>query len=248
MALPSINYPKYKTTIPSTGEIVSYKPFTVADEKLLLTAQEADSVDDMVDATKQLIENCFDGIKDVNKLTTYDIEFLFLQLRIKSISPVAELFYRNMQCGLTGEECEKSIKITVNLEDVKVVNSDGKPYIPPKKSGFVVQLTDDIGITLKHPGITERSRELLEDTFGADELIKSCIISVYDTNGVYVKGQDFTEEELELWYDGLDTSSRNKAREFLNDIPELRYDTEFVCKECGFKEKITLRGLEDFFG
>lgn len=252
MALPKMNYPKYKTTIPSTGEIVTYRPFTVADEKLLLTAAQSEDLDEMVDATKELIGNCFTGIGDIDKLTTYDVDFLFIQLRIKSVSPTSELFFKNMQCEKTGGECDKTIKLTVNLEDIKVMQYDGddyKEYTPNKSKhgGYPIELTDTIGVVLKHPGIKERASQFLVDNFTEDDLIKSCIVSVYDEESVYVRGEDFTDEEFDEWYEGLNTIARNKIKEFTNNIPELRYETKFVCKECGFTESIKFQGIADFF-
>lgn len=252
MALPKINYPSYKCTVPSSGKIVSYRPFTVADEKLLLTAAQSESIDEMMESTKNLIENCVNGIDDFDSLTTYDIDYLFLQLRIKSISPTAELLFRNMQCEKTGGECDKTMKVSINLEDVTVKQYDQetekyKDYTPSKKQN-VVELTDTIGITLRHPTLKERGLEYFKEDFTEDDFIKSCIVSVYDEEGVYTKGQDFTDEEFDEWYDGLASSAKAKAKEFLENIPELHYETNFVCKECGFTEKMTFNTLEDFFG
>lgn len=252
MALPKINYPTYKCTIPSNGKIVSYRPFTVADEKLLLTAAQSESADEMIESTKNLIKNCINGIIDIESLTTYDIDFLFLQLRIKSISPTAELLFRNMQCEKTGGECDKSLKVTINLEDVTVkqFDSNSGEYIDytPKKNDNIVELTDEIGLTLRHPTLKERGLEYFKEDFTEDDFIKSCIVSVYDKDGVYIKGQDFTEEEFDDWFDGLTSSAKAKAKEFLENVPELHYETNFVCKECGFTEKMTFNTLEDFFG
>lgn len=252
MALPKINYPSYKCTVPSSGEIVTYRPFTVADEKLLLTAAQSESIDEMMESTKNLIENCVTGISDFDSLTTYDIDYLFLQLRIKSISPTAELFFKNMQCEKTGGECDKTMKVTINLEDIKVQQYDAndksfKDYKPSSKKN-VVELTDNIGIILRHPTMKERGLEYFKDDFTEDDFIKSCIVSVYDEEGVYTRGQDFTDEEFDEWYDGLTSSVKAKAKEFLENIPELHYETSFVCKECGFTEKMSFRSMEDFFG
>lgn len=251
--LPKLNYPKYSTKIPSTGLVVKYRPFTVNEEKILLTASESGDEQEMIEATKQVIANCFENI-NVDSLTTYDADFLFIQLRIKSVSPTSELMYRNMNCVKNGgEPCKKTINIKINLEDVSVKKFDEESekfveYQPKNQvaGGFKIDLVDGVGVIIKHPGFNEKLEFSKIENPSDDDLVKLCIVSVFDAESVYTK-EEFSKENLDEFYSSLITPLRDKLLEFISDIPELRYETEFVCKECGFTEQFVFNKLPDFF-
>jgi len=253
MALPKIEYQKYNTTLPSTGKKLSFRPFNVNEEKILLTAAEAEDVTEMLNASKQIIQNCFQ-LDSLDSLTTYDIDFLLLQLRIKSISPVSELFFKNMECVNNDmQECKKTIKLSINLEDVgiKVLNDEGKyvDYKPENqtKDGFKIELTPQVGVIMKHPGLAEKekvSKYTGNDLEGYLNLL--CIVAVYEEETVHTR-DDFTDAELEDFYNFLPITERDKINKFMSKIPEMRYETKFTCKECGFTEDIVFDGLESFF-
>lgn len=253
MALPRLNYPTYLTTIPSSGKKTKFRPFTVNEEKILITAYESKDVQEILTATKTVITNCFD-ITDVDELTNYDVDYLFLQIRGKSVSSVADLYYRVMACKLNdGEPCEKVIKISINLDDVKIQefdkdSGDYVEYEPKNKvnGGFKIKLSEEIGVIMKHPGFAETEKLALLDDQSADELAKICIVSIYDEESVY-DASEYSKQDIDEFYLALTTDVKQKLIDFVDNIPELRYETTFTCKECGYSENLIFNDLESFF-
>lgn len=251
MALPKITYPTFLTTIPSSGKSVKFRPFNSGEEKALLTAAESDESIDVELATRTVIESCYQGI-DADELTTYDIDYLFLQLRIKSVSPITELYFRNMECEKNeGNPCERTLRIKINLEDVKVLTYDAEndtfiPFDSKTSKAEKIMLTEDIGVILRHPGFAQKQKMAELGSYTEDDLIKSCIVSIFDSETVY-NSDEFSEKELEEFFDSLQSESKVGMQEFIRNIPTVRYETQFVCKDCGFTEKILLEDLESFF-
>lgn len=252
MALPVNRLPSFTTTIPSTGELIKYVPFTNGQEKLLLTAAESDNPSDNVTAIKDLIKECYQGIV-VDKLTSYDIDYLFIQLRIQSVSNISELYFKSMQCGKTGKECEKTLKLNINLNDITVQQYDAesdeyKTYSPIqyKNGGIAIQITDSVGIVIKHPGFDAQEKYSKLKNPSEDDLIKLCIVSIYDDETVNTR-DDFTDEELDEFYDTLLSNQLTPLYTFIRNIPKVRYEAEFKCKECGFREPLVFEDFTSFF-
>lgn len=254
MALPKIEYPEFRETIPSTNEEVWFRPFTHKEEKILLIAEESKDYIDILHATKQVLTNCFKFKGDINNLTTYDIDYLFLKIRAKSISPISEIGYRVMECPKNDlEPCEKTIKVSINLDDVTLQQYDKETdqyvaYAPKNQvaGGFKIQLSDEVGVIIKHPGFVEKELFAKLTNPTKDELIKLCIVSVYDTNTVYAK-DDFTPEELDTFYEDLILEKKQLMYDFVDNIPNLRFEKTLKCTTCGFTENLIYESLEDFF-
>lgn len=252
MALPKNTLPSFTTTIPSSGELIKYVPFTDRQEKILLTASESKNLIDEVNATKQIIEECYDKI-NVDSLTSYDIDYLFLQLRIQSVSSTSELYFTALRCGETGEECDKTIKLTINLADIDVqqYNEESHEYekykpVQYKNGGVSIPITDSVGIIIKHPGFAIQEQFALSETKTEDDLIKMCIVSIYDEETVNTR-DDFTNEELDEFYGELTSIQLNLLRDFIRNVPKVRYEAEFKCKQCGFTEPIIFDTFESLF-
>lgn len=253
MALPKIELPSFSTTIPSTGVVIRYVPYTVGQEKLLLTASESGDLSEIFLATRDMILKCYNGI-DIDKLTSYDIDYLFLQLRIQSVSNISELYFRSMTCGKTGEECEKTLKLNINLSDIKVqkLNEDTdkyEDYVPIiyKNGGIPIEITDTVGVIMKHPGFAEQEAYSLLSDQTEDDLIKLCIVSVYDDETVYTR-DDFSPEDLEDFYKSIRPNQLTEIKKFIRNAPKVRYEAQFKCKECGFTEPLLFEDFESFFG
>lgn len=252
MALPKVTYPTYTTTIPSTGELITYRPYNNGEEKILLTAFQGEDLVDIVNATKTVISACYYDL-DIDTLTSYDIDFLFLQLRIKSVSNYSELSYRNMECEKEGgQPCQRAVNIRIKLDDIKVQKYNPEleqytEYVPVKNSKNQIKLDDKIGVFMKHPGFAEQEVLSKLENPTEEDLIKACIVSVYDDEGVYTR-EEFSSDELDEFYAALHPLTKEKFKEFIDNIPTLRYETTFKCKECGFQETIVLEDLESFFG
>jgi hypothetical protein len=237
MALPKIDHPIFTTKLPSTGEIVRYRPFLVKEEKILLMALTGRDDDEMALAAKQIVNNCVLDLKhDVDTLPIFDIEWLFIQIRIKSVGSDCSLILtgdENDSC----EKCRTGIKASVDLSHVvceKDENHTNK-----------IQLTDKIGVMMKYP--TPESLKNNSDNF-ADFLYDymiDCIVCIYDDVKTFEK-QDFKKEEMYEFLDNLNREQLEKIQSFFETSPECKLDVEFKC-ECGKVEKKTLRGLSTFF-
>lgn len=231
MALPSIATPEFSTTIPSTGEEITYRPFLVKEEKILLMALEGGDQKEITRSIIVLLKNCIltENIA-VEKLATFDIEYLFLKLRGKSVGEVVEL-----KIGHQEGECNHQSDVSINLDEIKVTGEvqDGK-----------IMITDDIGVKLHYPTI---DGTLTVDTDNADSmfgLVTDCIEYIYDSNEVY---NDFTQQELQNWVDQLNQAQFKKITDFFQSMPSLSHKVEWKCKKCGEQDSILLEGLQSFF-
>lgn len=249
MGLPKVKYPTYKLTIPSTGKTVKYRPFTVSEERILLTAVQGEDVDEMLHATEEIIKACFSDIGDVSELASYDVEYMFVNLRSKSVSNVVEMKFRHAECPANdGKPSEYVANVQINLDQAKVqILKDGEyvDYVPDNKSGkgISVKLENDLGVTMKHPGL-ETLVKISDDATVIDEVVKDCIVVVYDDEEVY---DTFTRDELDEFYQSLTTKHKEKLMEFVSNIPKLRYESSFLCKACGYEEPIVFEGFQSFF-
>lgn len=249
MGLPKVKYPTYKLTIPSTGKSVKYRPFTVSEERILLTAIQGEDVGEMLHATEEIIKACFTDIGDVSELASYDVEYMFVNLRSKSVSNIVEMKFRHAECPANdGKPSEYVANVQINLDQAKVqILKDGEyvDYVPDNKSGkgIAVKLEDDLGVTMKHPGL-ETLVKISDDATVIDEVVKDCIVVVYDDEEVY---DTFTRDELDEFYQSLTTKHKEKLMDFVSNIPKLRYESSFLCKACGYEEPIVFEGFQSFF-
>ncbi len=241
--LPKIDVPVYSLKLLSNGEVVKYRPFTVKEEKLFLMANESEEVESIVDTVKQVLNNCIISDIDLNKLPIYDFEYLFLNVRAKSIGEVINLQYKcNNDIEKEDEEphkCGNLVKIDLNVMDINL--TDEKPI--EKK----IAITDKMGIVMKHP-----SFDILK-SFGVEsegEMIVSltakCIDYIYDEEQVYY-AKDSTEEELIEFVESLQTKDLEKIKAFFESMPKLGKEVDFKCNKCGYEEKIQVEGIENFF-
>ena len=146
MALPKLNVPVYETVLPSTEKVIKYRPFLVKEEKILLTALEADDTKTLSSAVRQIVNNCVQGELDVDKLPTFDIEYLFLRLRAKSVGEKVTIGLKPYGCPKNeGGLCENTTEVEINLEEVKVTKN--------KASSSKIMLDDKVGIKMKYPDI-----------------------------------------------------------------------------------------------
>ncbi len=228
MALPKIKHPTYTITIPSTKKQVNFRPFTVQEEKLLLMARASEKSDDIVSTIKQIIQNCIIEPVDVDKLATFDIEFIFLRLRAKSVGEVVELEYKDE---------EVPVKFKVNLEEVQV------KYNPDHKNKFNVH--EDIGVLMRYPTLdeiiaVESSADKEEAIFN---VLFKCVDKIYDKETVY---NDFTEKELQEFMDSLPMDALLKIKEFFDTMPSVEH-TVSLKNSKGETKEILLKGLNSFF-
>lgn len=242
MSLPKIQHPTRKLTIPSTGEKVAIRPFTVREEKILLIAHASKESEDISDAMKQVITNCVTTTIDVDKLAMFDIEYLFVKLRAFSVNNIIELQY-------TDEEDNTPYDIELDLNDVEV------KFNPEHKSK--IELTDEIGVVMRYPDLRmmrdiraqlnslgdDAQTETVETLFS---IYAKCIEKVWDNDGVAVAGSDFTEEEAREFLESLPSEGFESIQKFFETMPTLSHTVNYMTKK-GEVKSVTLSGLDDFF-
>lgn len=236
MALPKIDVPTYSLTLPSSGKQIRFRPFLVKEEKILLMAGESDDPADMVEALKQVINNCAVADIDIEKMPTIDIEYFFVQLRSKSVGDKVRILASHKD-----SECKYQMPVNINLEHVEVVKDENHTN--------KIDLGNDIGLTLKYPDFAMVQE--LEKISGNDidkffELVTDSIENIWDAENVY-EASEHSEEELKEFLETLNNSAFEKIQQFYTGLPALVYKTRYKCKECGEYEDLELRGLANFF-
>ena len=237
MALPKLNVPVYEAILPSTEKVIKYRPFLVKEEKLLLTAQESGE-EAVLPAVKQIIKNCVQGELDVDNMPLFDIEYLFLRLRAKSVGEEITLGLKPWGCPQnSGELCNLSTEVAINLEDVKVIKDE--------KHTSKIMLDDKIGIMMKYPNISQVGIKGSDSEMGMN-IIKSCIKMIFTEKETY-ESDSFEDKELDEFIDSLNTKQMEKIRDFFNSMPTLKHTVKYKCKTCNEEKETTVQGLNSFF-
>ena len=230
MPLPVLEIPKYSLIVPSTKKKIQYRPFLVKEEKILMIAQESENEKQMLQAVKNIISTCtFENI-DVNNIPMYDIEYLFLKIRSKSVGEVVS-FQHN--CS----KCKELNPVEVNLEDVEV-------QFPEKKIEDNIQLNDSIGITLKPINFSDITKAKGKDEIS--ETIIASIKTIYDSDNVY-STSSCSKKELDEFVDSLSHQHLEKIQEYILNQPVIKHTIKYTCGKCGHENSYELSGLQSFF-
>jgi len=249
MTLPKIETPMYNLNLPSDPkQSVSYRPFLVKEEKILLTAMEGakelkgDEFQNAVrDVILRIISNCTDGKIDGAKLPAFDIDYLFLNIRAKSRGESIEPSFTCNQEGKDGKICGQVDKYSIRIDEIKIDF--------PEQDYSKIMVTDDIGFQLKYMS-TEEMKVHDGETDSIEKMFKIIVDSidfVFDAENVY-KGKETAKAELVTFVENLTEDSFDKVKEFFSNQPKLRHEVDYNCSKCGHKEPVHLEGLEDFFG
>lgn len=237
MALPSLVAPEYETNIPSTNQAIKYRPFLVKEEKILYLAMESGEEKEILNALMNLLKECILSDFDVKTLTTYDLEYLFLNIRSKSVNDVISLNANHKD----NEECKNVTKIEIPIDDIKIAKDENHDYnvILDEETGLGLELKDPSAMILEKVSSYE---DEFEAVFG---MVHDCVKLVFDKNDVY---DNFTKEELRTnILDNLNQEQFEKIMEFFNTLPKLTHTVEYTCEKCEEKETIVIEGLQSFF-
>ena len=242
--LPKLDVPIYETKLISNGQTVRYRPFLVKEQKLFLMAAESDDPKDTINAIKQVLMNCVLDDIDIENMATFDIEYLFLQLRARSIGEVVNLrFNCNNNVIEKGEEvkCGNLVKIDVNVLDVNPIKNE--------EHTNKIQITDKIGVVLKYPtfGSIDFAGLDTQDMQQILNVIVSCIDYIYDDEQVYY-AKDTKKEELIDFIENMKQTDLEKISSFFTSLPKLKKEIHFHCNKCNYEEDITLEVVQSFFG
>ena len=244
MALPKLNVPVYETILPSTNKVIKYRPFLVREEKILLTAMESDDEKVITNAVKQILKNCLLGELNIDELPTFDIEFLFLRLRAKSVGEKITVGLKPYPCVQNdGGLCKFSTEVEINLEEVKVKKDENHTS--------KIMIDDTVGIKLKYPDIDlispNDNKEKLSQVDIGMNVVKKCIDMIFTAETVHER-DSFTEEDLDEFLDSLSSEQFEKIKHFFDTIPKLSHTAKYTCKTCGEEKETTIEGLNSFFG
>ena len=232
--LPKLVTPKYDMIVPSTGETVTYRPYVVREEKILLIAIESRSEIAVEKAVTDIIKACIESPIDVRKLTTFDIEFIFITLRSKSVGEGVKL---NPVC----EHCEERSDHKIDLEAIKVKNLEDAV-------DKHIKLTDDISLDLRWQTIDDRLKESERktETEVMINTIAKSIETIYSGEEIFI-AKDVKMKEIVNFVESLNSDQFVEIVGVLGKAPILNYKMEFVCEHCGEKNEKELNGLIDFF-
>ena len=233
MALPKLATAKYELTLPSTGQKVEYRPFLVKEEKILLTAQSTGEDADMLRAVEQIIENCSFGELKVGELPFFDIEYVFIKLRSKSIGEVATV---KLLCPDDGET---RVEVDINLDEVECVRD--------VTHNAEIQLTEEVGIKLDYPRIDSiASMAQVSDSEAGFAIVKQCISQIYDKENVYAKS-DMDSKELDEFIDSLSHGQFEKVQEFFDTMPKVKHAVKVKNPNTGVESEVVVEGMQNFF-
>lgn len=233
MALPKLNdNPKYDLIIPSTGQSVRYRPYLVKEEKVLMLALESKDSRTAIKSIVDTIDACVQDTIDTNKLKIFDVEYMFTQIRSKSVGETSTI-------GLKCKSCEHTNDITIKIDDVK---------IDMPKVNNTIQLTDEISLRMKWPDYKtlmdlDTDAGVTDQTF--DMVIKS--LDAVLTEDEQMLFEDYTKKEIMEFIDGLTTDQFQKVKDFIQEMPRLKHEIHFNCESCNHENNYTLEGIQDFF-
>ena len=231
MALPEIATPIYTLTVPSTKKRVKYRPFLVKEQKLLILALENDDQEQILDAITKTIQNCLHTKIKVEDMALFDIEYLFLQIRARSISEEIEM---KVTCADDGET---TVDVKFMVDDVKVNF--------PKGHTNVIKIDDDLTVEMKYPDLDYFTKvNFIGEEPDAYELVAKCI------KRVYVGEDDYTAdsvEESKKWVEGLTNAQFDKIQAFFETMPTLKHVLKVKNPKTKVTNEVVLEGLSDFF-
>ena len=235
MALPKISVPKYKLKLPSDGRTVNFRPFLVKEEKILLLATESGEQATIVSAIKDIIKDCTD-ITDVEKLATFDIEFVFLQIRTKSVGESVDV---NIVCP---DDNETNVTVSIPLDEIKVKKTRGH-----KKD---LKISDEVAITMGYPTIeTFVAMNFSDEGAQVDQVFDmaaSCVESISDANQVY-DCSSVPKKELIEFFDQMNSKQFMMIQDFFEKMPKLTHTVKVTNPNTGVESDVVLEGLASFF-
>ena len=239
MGLPKLNTVTYRLVLPSNDKEITYRPFTVEEEKILLTAQESTDAKDIMAAMRQIINNCVQTELDVMKLPTFDIEYLFLNIRAKSTGEEIDLIVRHPNGTNTqGEQCDHKEEVKINIESVRVTK--------PKNSNNNFQLDENVGVIMRYPTIESLAIDTSDNFDGFVRVVANSIETIYDKENTY-SAEDATEKELIEFVYSMNQKQIVLIQEFFENMPILKHDINYICTACSCKETVTIQGFQNFF-
>jgi len=237
MALPRIDVPIYELVVPSTDEKIKYRPFLVREEKLLLIALESGKNEDILRGVKDIVDACTFNKLKLGEMPMFDVEYIFLQIRSKAVGEVSTLRV------LCKDDGKTYAKVEVDLTKIEV-QVDGTHTNK-------IELSDEMGVIMKYPTIDSFTDNGIEEIKASNmlDVIVTCIAQVYDKKGEEVyDSKDSTKEELIEFVEQMNTKQFADVQKFFDTMPALKHEITVKNPKTKKENKVTLSGLNDFFG
>ena len=232
MPLPKIDLPLYELTLPSNGKKIHYRPFTVKEEKILLTAQQSKDADQIVTAIKQIVNNCIVDY-DIDKLALFDLEYALINIRSKSVD-------NNVEFEIEDPDTKEKIKLVLNLENVKVHRDENHTNRIP--------IDDTWTLFLKYPTIDDFADILKKNELSPEksyEILISSIDKLVSNDEVH-NFKDFTKKQVDEFIDSLHADVTKKIKTFFDTIPKVRHEMPYKNSK-GDEKVFTIQGTQSFF-
>jgi len=237
MALPKLITPTYELEIPSTDEKIKYRPFLVKEEKILMMAMESKATADITQAVKDIVMECTFNKVNISNMPMFDVEYIFLQIRSKSVGEVSKLKLLCPDDGKTYAEVE------LDLNEVKVQVGDNHTN--------KIELDNGMGMIMTYPTIDSFKDSGLKDINASNmlEVISGCVLQIYEEEGKKTyDSKDQTKKELSEFIEQLSTKQFKDVQKFFETMPKLKHEITITNPKTKKDSKITLTGLNDFFG
>jgi hypothetical protein len=232
MALPKIDLPIFEMTLPSNGEKIKYRPFTVKEEKILLVAQESKEASQEIIATKQVVNNCLID-KEISDLAMFDLEYIIMVLRSKSVD-------NNISFSIKDPDTEEIVKLSLDIDDVKFVTQ-------PDHSNKI-KINEDFTLFLRYPSIDEFIK--IVEMNPNDPLVNyfvmvSCLDKLASEDEVY-HFKDYNDEEIDAFMESLSGNVIKSVQQFFETTPKLRHELKYKNKN-GDEKTFVIEGMRTFF-
>ena len=244
MSLPKLNTALHTLVLPSTGEEISFRPFLVREEKILMMAMESGETKDMINSLRQIIDSCVESKLDVKHLPMFDIEYIFLHLRARSVGEEIEVSFQMP----TEDSCEKmedkncQYKTKVKVDDINVERDESHTDL--------ISLTDDIKVKMKYPRVEDtmhlagiEGKELVNKTFS---MIGDSMEYIMEGEEIH-QTKDSTQKEREDFVQSLSSGQFREIQEFFNTMPKVKKEVTGKCERCGKENTTVLEGMASFF-
>jgi hypothetical protein len=222
--------PTYVTKQPSSGKVVKFRPFTVKEERSLLLALQEDSIETTIEAIKNVVSVCTSNTIDPESIPYYDVEYIFLQIRAKSVGEVIDLV-GSCDCGP-----DKKTEFSIDVADVIIT--------PTPKGTEKIKITDtNYTIEFRHPSIDDFGQNFNGAKRASETVVSNCIISVFTDDEVL----DWTPTEKLEFVESMTTRQQKEIVKFLEDMPIVKLPTKYVCRHCGKEHTGNMSGFQNFF-
>lgn len=240
MALPKIEYPIFDVYLKSLNKKIKFRPFLVKEEKLLLMAKEAEDIETLLSTVKQIINNCCLEELNIDDLPLFDIEMVFIHLRLRSVGESLELIYK-CENVVNEETCGGNMVFEIDLNKVEVKE--------PEEHTNKIMITEKIGVCMKYPSlrITTSIAKQIDSLENVLDLIYEHLDYVFDDQSKY-DSDGISKEELYEFLGSMSVEQLEPFKTFFSTMPYVQTEKNVTCNKCGYNHVIVVKGIDDFFG